>query len=160
MSYADSCRAGEGTVKHYLPFVLVLCLLGACGSNPTASPVPAPSPTLTLSPVSIVTEDWGEPCHVTYKVYGTAKEAYVAWTEPGMGPGIPERRYIMPHLVNAPWEEAMTYRYCRPGTDLEVDYAPGSSGSLTCELWVDVELKDTETRSAGSLGCYCSWSTQ
>ena len=54
------------------------------------------------------------------------------------------------------WEEAATLRYC-PDTDLEVDFTSGSSGTLTCELWVDGELKDTRTRSAGSFGC--SWSS-
>lgn len=151
-------------LQYAISLTWTLLLLVGCGmpvATPTVQatqtiPTDTPRPTGTTEP----TVEWGEPCQVTYKVYGTAKEAYVSWTTPALGPNIPGMYEIIPHLVTVPWEEKAYYNYCWPDTGLGVEFTSDSAGNLTCELWVDDELKDAETKTEGRFGCSWSWQDQ
>jgi hypothetical protein len=141
--------------------ILILCLvlmilttgIVSCGPIPATTPTAAPRPTATPEPT--LAPSFYD-CHIVYKLHGTAKDAYVSILSPSMSFHIPGREEWEPSLVTVPWEHAVTYGYCGPDTRLFVDFNSGSPGSLTCEIWVNGELKDSETSSAGRM--YCDWS--
>jgi len=141
--------------------ILVLCVvlmilttgIVCCSPIPTKTPAAIPQPTVTPEP-TLAPSFYN--CHIVYKLRGTAKDAYVSILSPSLALTVPGRTEWEPSLVMVPWEHAETYGYCGPGTTLFIDFNSGSPGSLTCEIWVNGELEDSETSSAGRM--HCDWS--
>ena len=127
-------------MKRYIALAFVLCLVCACGGEPTPRPT-----TKSVSP--------SKTYDVTLKITGTAKDTYVAAHGMSGCGGI----VIADEVVRPPWQKSIT---CKPGpgnVSVTVHFRQGSPGTLKCEIWVDNTLKESESKT-GSDGFFsCTW---